>query len=175
MKTERSHTTEVSAGSMADIAFLLLIFFLVATTIEKDQGILVKLPPMEEEVAPLQVPEKNIATLLLNGKNKIWLEGKEIKANEVRNRIKDFILNPTRNPDLPLQSSKTAISFTLDRGASYESYVELYNELRAAYREMWEAHARSEYKKPIEELSERELESIKNQIPMAIMEKEREE
>ncbi|MCB0662896.1 MAG: biopolymer transporter ExbD [Saprospiraceae bacterium] len=175
MKTERRQQTEVSAGSMADIAFLLLIFFLVATTIDKEQGILIKMPPLEENTAPMPVPEKNIATLLLNGNNQIWLEGEEIKEHEIKSKIKHFILNPNRDPTLPIQPSKTAISLTLDRGATYEKYVALYNEITAAYREMWEKEAQNQFSKEITLLSEPEMKSIKSKIPMVIMEREREE
>ena len=69
---------EVNAGSMADIAFLLLIFFLVTTTIEKDSGINRKLPPMEESEEDVIIKQKNIFTILINGRDELLVEDESI-------------------------------------------------------------------------------------------------
>ncbi|MEZ4983096.1 MAG: biopolymer transporter ExbD [Saprospiraceae bacterium] len=173
MKIKRK-TTEPNAGSMADIAFLLLIFFLVATTIEKDEGIQVKLPAWEGAVQPLKVPENNILTIALNAKNEILLEGSIVRIEEVRPFLKRFILNKEMKETWPQNPQKTAVSFTVNDGTNYEAYLEVYNELKAGYREMWEEKAEKDYGKPLEILSEKIQLNIKTTIPMVIMENESE-
>jgi biopolymer transport protein ExbD len=172
MKTNRNYNKDISAGSMADIAFLLLIFFLVATTIEKEEGILVKLPAWDGAVQPLKVAENFIFTIALNAKNEILLEGSIVNIKEVRPFLKRFILNKEKNKDWPLDPKKTAVSFTVNDGTNYEAYLEVYNELKAGYREMWEERAEKDYGKSLEILSEKVQHDIKTAIPMVIMENE---
>jgi len=83
---------EVNAGSMADIAFLLLIFFLVTTTIEKDSGINRKLPPMEEIEPPI-IKQKNIFTVLLNGKDQLLVEDELMEIDDLRVAAVEFLDN----------------------------------------------------------------------------------
>ena len=73
---------EVNAGSMADIAFLLLIFFLVTTTIETDSGLNRKLPPMEDVVDPPVIKQKNIFTVVVNKNNDLLVEEKPMEISE---------------------------------------------------------------------------------------------
>ena len=80
----RRSSPEVNAGSMADIAFLLLIFFLVTTTIETDSGINRKLPPMEENEEDVVIKQKNIFTVLLNGKDQLLVEDKLMEIEEYK-------------------------------------------------------------------------------------------
>jgi len=79
---------EVNAGSMADIAFLLLIFFLVTTTMEKDSGINRKLPPIEESDEEVIIKQKNIFTVLLNGKNQLLVED---ELMDIKEKLKEQI------------------------------------------------------------------------------------
>ena len=79
----RRSAPEVNAGSMADIAFLLLIFFLVTTTIETDSGINRKLPPMEEIIDPPIIKERNIFTVVVNKNNQILVEEKLMNIQEL--------------------------------------------------------------------------------------------
>ena len=81
---------EVNAGSMADIAFLLLIFFLVTTTIEKDSGINRKLPPMEESDEDVIIKQKNIFTVLLNGKDQLLVEDELMELKDLRKAATEF-------------------------------------------------------------------------------------
>ena len=84
---------EVNAGSMADIAFLLLIFFLVTTTIEKDSGINRKLPPMEESEEDVIIKQKNIFTVLLNGKDQLLVEEELMELKDLRKAAVEFLDN----------------------------------------------------------------------------------
>lgn len=133
---------EVNAGSMADIAFLLLIFFLVTTTIEKDSGINRKLPPMEEIDPPI-IKQKNIFTVLLNGKDQLLVEEELMDIADLRSAAVEFLDNngdgscnyclgkkdqsSSDNPD------KAIISLKNERETSYAAYISVQNELVAAY------------------------------------------
>ena len=140
---------EVNAGSMADIAFLLLIFFLVTTTIETDSGLNRKLPPMEDQVDPPIIREKNIFTVVVNKNNQLLVEEKLTDIAELRQLAIDFLDNgggvgeeacdycqgardetSSDNPD------KAIISLKNDRETSYKVYIAVQNELVAAYNDL---------------------------------------
>ena len=98
----RREIGEINAGSMADIAFLLLIFFLVTTTMDKDTGILRLLPPpMEDIVDPPIVKDRNVFEVLANAKDQLLVEGKVSDISELKDMAKEFMTNPTGRDDLP--------------------------------------------------------------------------
>ena len=139
---------EVNAGSMADIAFLLLIFFLVTTTIPKDSGISRKLPPIDpNETKPPIIREKNIFTVKLNGKDQLLVEDELMEVKDLRAAAFEFLDNNgdgtcsfckgKRNPessDNP--TDKAVISLKNERETSYSTYISVQNELVAAYNEL---------------------------------------
>lgn len=130
-------SNEINAGSMADIAFLLLIFFLVTTTIDEDEGILVRLPPWSEEEPDIQrLKERNVFSVLVNASNQLLVRGEPTNVFDLRNRAKEFILNPQRREDLSESPGRAIVSLKNDRGTSYETYLSVYNELQAAYNEL---------------------------------------
>ena len=136
---------EVNAGSMADIAFLLLIFFLVTTTIEKDSGINRKLPPMEEIDPPI-IKQKNIFTVLLNGKDQLLVEEELMEVADLRAAAVEFLDNNgddtcdyckgKKDPKSSDNPDKAIISLKNDRETDYKVYISVQNELVAAYNEL---------------------------------------
>lgn len=146
----RRSTPEVNAGSLADIAFLLLIFFLVTTTIETDSGISRKLPPMQdEEVVPPVIKEKNIFQVIVNRNNDLLVEDELMELSELREAAKAFLDNgggvgpeacdycegagdPTSS-DNPV---KAVIMLVNDRQTEYGTYIAVQNELVGAYNEL---------------------------------------
>ncbi|MGS2727475.1 ExbD/TolR family protein [Psychroserpens sp. BH13MA-6] len=138
---------EVNAGSMADIAFLLLIFFLVTTTIPKDSGISRKLPPMEppneEDVV---IKQKNIFTVLLNGKDQLLVEDELMELKDLRAAAIEFLDNGgdgscsycqgAKDPRSSDNPDKAIISLKNERETSYAAYISVQNELVAAYNEL---------------------------------------
>jgi len=109
---------EVNAGSMADIAFLLLIFFLVTTTMDVDTGLIRKLPPPPQKNAePPKVKERNGFMVLINKDNMLAIKGNPAEVSELRERVKEFIVNPTMNENL---SEKIPIQQKLDEELSKE-------------------------------------------------------
>lgn len=165
---------EVNAGSMADIAFLLLIFFLVTTTIVADKGITVKLPPWsEEEVDPTKLKTRNVFSVLVNANNQLLVRGEPARIDELRERTKEFILNPNRRDDLAEKPTKAIISLKNDRGTKYGTYVQVYNELKAAYSELWDDESRNSHGVPYsDDLSIDIKRAIKGKIPFVLSEAE---
>lgn len=100
---------EINAGSMADIAFLLLIFFLVTTTMDTDAGILRLLPPIvEDQVNPDVVKERNVYIVLVNDADQLLVEGKPMDIKDLREGAKEFMTNPSNKEDLPEKVRITA-------------------------------------------------------------------
>ena len=134
---------EVNAGSMADIAFLLLIFFLVTTTIEKDSGINRKLPPIEESDEDVIIKQKNIFTVLLNGKDQLLVEDNLMEVKDLRAAAVEFLDNGgdgtcsyctgKGNPKSSDNPDKAIISLKNERETSYAAYISVQNELVGAY------------------------------------------
>ena len=142
----RRKSPEVNAGSMADIAFLLLIFFLVTTTIETDSGINRKLPPMEDQIDPPIIRQKNIFTVVVNKNNQLLVEEELTDIKDLRNLAVDFLDNGggsgeeacdycqgNRDPRSSDNPDKAIISLKNDRETEYKVYIAVQNELVAAY------------------------------------------
>ncbi len=141
---------EINAGSMADIAFLLLIFFLVTTTMDVDTGITRRLPPpVEDPEQDIDVKERNVMKVLVNSQDRLMVNGKPADIRNLKNLAKDFMAIHPDNPEFPevspkfieelnreLMTSKGIISLKNDRGTSYEMYIKVQNELAAAFNEM---------------------------------------
>jgi hypothetical protein len=140
---------EVNAGSMADIAFLLLIFFLVTTTIETDSGINRKLPPIEDVEDPPIIKQKNIFTVVVNKNNQLLVEEELTGISDLRALAIEFLDNGggegeeacdfcqgKRDPKSSDNPEKAIISLKNDRETSYKVYIAVQNELVAAYNDL---------------------------------------
>lgn len=127
-----------NSGSMADIAFLLLIFFLVSTTIKNDQGLTIKLPPKPEDQIELASNSRNIFKILVNSNNEVMAQG-ERKPDliDLKNDIKKFILNYGSDPLQSDHPHKAIISLKTNRGSNYGKYIEVLDEMKAAYHEIY--------------------------------------
>jgi len=166
-------TNEVNAGSMADIAFLLLIFFLVTTTIDVDKGVLVKLPPWSEEEPDIQkLKTRNVYSVLVNAQNQLLVRGEQMDIEELRENTKTFISNPQNLENMAEAPNKAIISLKNDRGTKYKTYLSVYNELKAAYRELWDDSANAKFGKGYEYLERDQQKEIRSKIPLVISEAE---
>ncbi len=165
---------EINAGSMADIAFLLLIFFLVTTTIDVDKGITVKLPPWSDEPPEIQkLKTRNVFSVLVNAQDQLLVRGELANIDDLRERAKEFIANPQRRDDLSTDPKNAIISLKNDRGTSYGQYVAVYNELKAAYNELWDDECQKLYGIPYsDDLPIAYKRAIKEKIPMVLSEAE---
>jgi len=153
----RRENSEINAGSMADIAFLLLIFFLVTTTMDVDAGISRKLPEKSEDTPEVTIKQKNVLDIVVNRNNQILVEGTNfVQVKDIRRIAMDFIDNggglsnpKDGNPGEPCDyckgakdpassdhPSKAIVSLQSARGTTYGMYVSIQNEIEAAYNEL---------------------------------------
>ncbi|MEA3504062.1 MAG: biopolymer transporter ExbD [Bacteroidota bacterium] len=177
---------EFNASSMADIAFLLLIFFLVTTTMDVDMGIVRKLPPPPDpSVKPPDINERNIFQILVNKNDKLLVNGKPGNLRDIQTQVRDFILNPYNRANLSekrtekisylgeVNISKGIISLKNDRGTSYNMYIKVQNELAAAFKSMRNDLSQEKLGMKYDDLSKKEfLDAINKTIPIAISEAE---
>ena len=183
----RKDIPEVNASSVADIAFLLLIFFLVTTTMDVDSGLIRKLPPPvedEQEKKDMKIKDRNIFVVLLNMNNDLFVEGEVIDVSALKEKAKEFIANPLDKEHLPEKKikeinffgnyrvSKAIISLQNDRGTSYKLYIEVQNELVAAYNELRDEKSKQKWGKAFEELTVEQKDAIKKVYPQRISEAE---
>ncbi len=172
-RTRDRLSTEINASSMADIAFLLLIFFLVTTQIAEDKGILVKLPPWSDEPPDItQLKTRNVFSVLVNASNQLLVRGEMANVDELRDRAKEFISNPQHKDDLAESPRKAIISLKNDRGTSYKTYLKVYNELQAAYNELRDEEALKRYAKHYDALADAQKKEIRDDIPLVLSEAE---
>lgn len=179
---------EINASSMADIAFLLLIFFLVTVTMDVDTGITRKLPPPVEDNTEVNFNQRNIFEVLVNSANMLLVEGKEGNLATLKDETKNFFLNPKNDPTLPekkLESvdligdvyvSKGVVSLKNDRGTSYEMYIKVQNELTRAFQEMRDELSVEKFGTKYDNLTDpAKQEAVQAIIPIAISEAEPED
>lgn len=147
---------EVNAGSMADIAFLLLIFFLVTTTMEKDSGINRKLPPIQDDQQEdVIIKQKNIFTVLINGKDQMLVEDELMQIKDLRAAAIEFLDNGgdgscnyckgSKNPRSSDNPDKAIISLKNERETSYATYISVQNEIVGAYNELRNRRAQEQF------------------------------
>ncbi len=186
MARKSRETPEINGGSMADIAFLLLIFFLVATTMDIDTGLSRKLPPYnpEAEENTDQINERNVYVVLINSNDQLLVEGQQMNVYNLREAAKEFIVNPENKENLPEKEpkeidflgermvSKGIISLQNDRGTSYGMYIKVQNELIAAYNEVRDEVSMREFGKLYGNLPEDKQDAIKKYYPQIISEAE---
>ena len=168
----RRENSEINAGSMADIAFLLLIFFLVTTTMDVDSGIARKLPEKTDEAPEVTIKEKNILDIVVNRKNQLLVENEFVQVTDIKQLAMDFIdngggesaakdgkpgepcdyCNGAKDPASSDHPSKAIISLQSDRGTTYGMYVSIQNEIEAAYNELRNKLALKKYQRSYKDL-----------------------
>ena len=183
---------EINAGSMADIAFLLLIFFLVTTTMDVDSGITRRLPPPMEKNVEKEIKDRNIFTVLVNSADQLLVNGERGSLKTLRQEAKDFLrVNYNNDPSLPETTekyipllggnvlvSKGVISLQNDRGTSYKMYIQVQNELTAAVNELRDELSMKEFGRkfssfdPKKPSDNEKMEAVKDAVPVSISEAE---
>ncbi|MER3375233.1 MAG: biopolymer transporter ExbD [Allomuricauda sp.] len=151
----RKGAPEVNAGSMADIAFLLLIFFLVTTTIETDAGLDRMLPPIEPPEEDVIIKQKNIFTVNINRNGQLLVEDNLMDLKNLREAAVSFLENNAdgscnyckgkKNPESSDNPSKAIISLKNDRETKYSTYITVQNELVGAYNDLRNREAQRLY------------------------------
>jgi len=134
---------EIPTAGMADIAFLLLIFFLVTTTINVDTGIGMTLPPKLQDQQPPPVKDRNMFKILVNAQGELLVEEEQANINQLRDRVKKHVTNYGNEPDLSESPSDAVISIKTDAQTPYDTYIKVLDEVWMAYREIWDQIART--------------------------------
>ena len=165
----RRSAPEVNAGSMADIAFLLLIFFLVTTTIEVDSGIASKLPPPLDEVDPPPIKVKNLFQVVVNSENRLLVEDADMDISKLTEAAVKFLDNGggtdprnacsycrgDKDPESSDNPKKAIISLVNDRQTSYKMYLAVTNELIRAYAILRDRESKRLYNETYESMMNR--------------------
>ncbi|MFZ5970642.1 MAG: ExbD/TolR family protein [Bacteroidota bacterium] len=177
-------TPEIPNASMADIAFLLLTFFLVTTTIANDKGLQMMLPPPPDPNQPImKFQEHNLFTIQVNSSDALLVEGEPMEdISGLQDQIKKFILNNGADPHLSDSPEKAIVSYKTDRGTSHKRFVEILDKIQGAYYDIWSERAgvtNQRFREAASDLSDPENQAIynkglgkrpdgTNEIPMAI-------
>ena len=130
---------EINASSMADIAFLLLVFFLVTTTVITFEGIDFVLPKAKDpnaEVDETPTNKRNQYKIILNSSNGLLVQDQMMDVSQLKGHVKEFIDNRGVDPNLSTKPSKAVISFRVDRGTTYDKYIGVIDQVNAAYNEL---------------------------------------
>ena len=177
----------MNTSSTADIAFLLLCYFLMTTTMGSQTGLSRRLPPMpdkDQKVEDQKVNRRNIIQVKINSADRILAGSEPIDVSQLKDKIKEFLTNPANDPNLPEKEiqnieglgeypvSKGIISLQNDRGTSYQAYIAVQNELVKAVNELREDFSRKQYGKAFALLTEDEQGIVKKAVPQFISEAE---
>ena len=159
---KRGAPPEVNAGSMADIAFLLLIFFLVTTTIETDAGLDRMLPRIEPPETDVVIKQKNIFEVIINKNGQLFADEELVEISQLREKAMAFLDNGgapsgtpdycnycqgTRNSSSSDNPTKAIISLKNDRETPYGTYITVQNEIVGAYNDLRDREAQRLYRR----------------------------
>ena len=176
----KKKTPAINSSSTADIAFLLLCYFLMTTTMGSQTGLQRRLPPMpsaDQQVQDQKVNRRNIIVVRINSADRILAGSEAIDISQLKDKIKEFLTNPLNDPNLPEKKeieiegygtcpvSQGVISLQNDRGTSYRAYIAVQNELRDEF-------ARSKYGRSFTGLTEEQQDIVKKAVPQNISEAE---
>lgn len=181
MKSFKRHSVSVNAGSMADIAFLLLIFFLVTTTISADKGILRQLPAIcETEDCTADILERNLLHISMNEKQQIMIENDIVELTDIKALVEAFIDNNgigrcdyCEGKQILESSShpkEAVISLSHDALTKYDLFIAVQDEITKAYYNLRTRYAQQTYNKTPNKLTKDELEAVKKAYPFIVSE-----
>ena len=183
----KKKTPGINSSSTADIAFLLLCYFLMTTTMGSQTGLSRRLPPMpdpNQKAEDQKVNRRNIIIVKINSADRILAGNEAIDVSQLKDKIKIFLTNPTNDPSLPelkpteieglgmRNVSKGVISLQNDRGTSYQAYIAVQNELVKAVNELRDEASMREYGRKFLSLGEDQQKIIKDLVPQQISEAE---
>ncbi|APG65158.1 hypothetical protein LPB136_07260 [Tenacibaculum todarodis] len=177
----KKDSPEINAGSMADIAFLLLIFFLVTTTMDVDSGILKKIPQKEKNPPPIDIKQKNLLEITINKNNQLFINEQTVAISELKEIALNFIdngggfnkdgqncswCNGDKNPKSSDHPTKAVIAIEADRNADYGTYITVLDNLNSAYAQLRNKLSVKLYGKNYNSLEATYKKSDKNKAPI---------
>ncbi len=176
---------EINSSSQADIAFLLLCFFLMTTSMDVDYGITRRLPPpVEQNDEDVKVKERNVMNVLVNKNDRLLVNGRPSDISTLKDDAKRFMTprpNDETAPETEMKSfdlvgdvlmSKGVISLQNDRGTSYAMYISVQNELARAFNELRDEMAMSKFHKHLDQLNEDQTKAVNDAVPIRVSEAE---
>ena len=180
-------TPEINSSSTADIAFLLLCYFLMTTTMDQDMGLQRRLPPIpdpNQKVEDQKVNRRNIIIVKINSADRLLAGTEPMHVSQLKDKIKEFLTNPNNNANLPEKEeieiegygpcmvSKGVISLQNDRGTSYQAYIAVQNELVKAVNELRDEFSMANYGMKYLQLDEDKQTIVRKAVPQNISEAE---
>jgi biopolymer transport protein ExbD len=177
----------LNTQSTADIAFLLLCYFLMTSTMDQQSGLQRRLPPMpdkDQKTEDTKVNKRNIIIVKINSADRLFAGDQLMDVSQLKDKIKEFLTNPANDPNLPEREnkfiegfgeypvSKGVISLQNDRGTSYQAYIAVQNELVKAVNEIRDDFSRAQYGKVFANLNEDQQKIVREAIPQNISEAE---
>ena len=180
-------TPEINSSSTADMAFLLLCFFMMTTTMDQDKGLQRRLPPMpdpNQKAEDQKVNRRNIIVVKINSADRLLAGTEPMHVSQLKEKIKIFLTNPNNDPTLPEKEekdiegygkclvSKGVISLQNDRGTSYQAYIAVQNELVKAVNELRDEFAMANFAKPYIKCDEDQQKIVREAVPQNISEAE---
>jgi biopolymer transport protein ExbD len=178
----------INASSMADISFIIFIFFLLTTSMDTHRGLQRRLPPPlppDQEIEDIEINRRNLFVVRINSMNQLMVQGQIMDVRNLREKTKEFILNEFNDPNLPeifeeyfehfgivAVTREHVISLQTDVDTQYQAYMEVQNELIAAYNELRNEFARARLGRPFNELSVDLQRAIIRVFPQKISEAE---
>lgn len=172
---------ELNTGPMADIAFLLLIFFLVATTMNGEKGIQRKMPPAETTGTPEPHPKRNTLLILVNNQNKVMVNEEIIDFTHLHSEIKKFVLNngdgtcdycfdSSQNYNSSDNPKEALVALDVQTETSYETYVAVQNEVSSVLRELRNELSNLQYGINFEDLNRAQMKAVRAKFPLLLSE-----
>jgi Biopolymer transport protein ExbD/TolR. len=183
MARKKKDVPEISGTGQSDISFLLICFFLMTSSMDQSMGLNRRLPPMPtgEEIIT-DIKGHNVLQVLVDGQDRISVNGRTMDIGELRGTAKEFILNPTNSPSKSskkakdiaglgsVQVSEAVISMQNVRSTSYDTYLSVQNELVAAYNELRNEESVARFNRKFNDLNDRQREIIVDIYPQRISE-----
>ena len=163
LRRKRRDVPELNTTSTADISFMLLVFFLVTSSMDSDKGLGRRLPPLDEQQQEQHdINRSNVLQLKIDDQNVMYCDGKTVTWQELQNEVEQFVASR--------QSDRHIIAVETDRKASYDAYFEMQNAIVAAYRILRDKMALKQYGHRYSQCSETEREAIRRRYPQRIAE-----
>ncbi|WP_288208202.1 biopolymer transporter ExbD [uncultured Parabacteroides sp.] len=189
MAKKKRKVPAMNATSSADIAFMLLIFFLITTSMDTDKGLARRLPPPvpkdQKKNDEMDIKKRNILVVLINSNNQILCDNQFIDIKQLKDKVKEFIENPYNDEHKPektevdvpfygkmMVTKNHVISLMNDRGTEYQAYIDVQNELAKAYNELRDDVSRKKFGKAFADLEDEQQKAVQMIYPQKISEAE---
>ena len=188
MARRKRKAPSINSSSSADIAFMLLIFFLITTSMDTDRGLARRLPPpvpKEQKDQDGDIKKRNLLLVLINSNNQILCGDQYVDIKQLKDLVKEFVQNPFNDEHKPekveedvpffgkvMITKNHIISLQNDRGTEYQAYIDVQNELARAYNELRNEISKEKFGKLFEALTEEQQDAVIKIYPQKISEAE---